>query len=380
MAVMGSKLTTRHDAKAVSFAPATNTFYHGALGEDFDVEGRGASMYYPIARINRVALAERRYDEAIEFLDHENVRRWERSRAAGELLPGLETDTRQAAVDATSLANITRVELSTAIINEMYKDTYLHLGATFVPVPKLKYDYDVIDHMQVRGKAALVGKRMKAQSEAPSFTQTKFELDVYGKLQRMIDVPDEDEYTALLSPTKHMISDVTQVISQDINSLILEDGIQQFKPIRKGSWQSLASTGNQSSRNPLTDISNETQRITRNHGRANIIAMNQNTYAIFVSNTYVRGYEQMLTQRGPGEFTFSKLPGITFLLDVDIPDGVAAIYDKRALTVGDGPMVTEAFRNPQEGLSGHVIRKWIQPVVNTKLKSAFGTYMTNLAG
>ena len=100
----------------------------------------------------------------------------------------------------------------------------------------------------------------------------------------------------MLSPTKHMISDVTQVISQDINSLILEDGLQKFQNTAKGSWKTLATSGTQSSRNPLDDIATERKRVTKNHGIVDTIAMNSVTYAHFVSNTYIRGYEQMLKQ------------------------------------------------------------------------------------
>ena len=369
-------MSTRLDAKAVSFVPANMTWYHGALGADYDVSGRKSAEYYPIAKVNKQAILQDDFEGIITPLDHENYRRWERAQISGNIKQaGMN---RQGALDQTSLANITRVELSTSIINELYKEIYLHLGSNMIPVPKLKYDYDVIVHMKTRGKDALIKKRQKAQVEAPEVVQTNFDLANYGKIQRVIDIPDEDELTALLSPTKHMISDVTQVIAQDINSLILEDGIQQFKTIDKGDWKGLSNNGNQSNRNPLEDIATERKRITKNHGRVNTLAMNSITYAHFVSNTYVRGYEQMLRQEQPGVFSFSKLPGITFLLDEDIPDSVACLYDKRALTVGDGPMVTEAFRDPKEGVSGHVIRKWIQPLVNDTLKGAFGTYMTGL--
>lgn len=370
-------VATRLDAKAVSFVPATMTWYHGAFGADYDVSGRKSSEYYPIAKINKQAMLKNDIDGIIVPLDHENYRRWERAQRSGDIKQaGLN---RQGALGETSLANITRVELSTSIINELYKEVYLHLGCNMVPVPKLKYDYDVIVHMKTRGKKSLIQKRQKAQVEAPEFIQTQFDLANYGKLQRVIDIPDEDELTALLSPTKHMISDVTQVLAQDINSLILEDGIQQFKNITKGRWDDISTSGNLSKRSPLVDIATERKRITKNHGRINTIAMNSVTYAHFVGNTYIKGYEQMLKQEQPGVFTFSKLPGVTFLIDEDIPDAAACLFDKKALTVGDGPMVTEAFRDAKEGVSGHVIRKWIQPLVNTKLKENFGSYMTGLS-
>lgn len=370
------KLSTRLDARAVTFVPETMKWYHGALGTDYDVSGRKGSEYHPIAKINKQAMLEGDLGGIITPIDYESYRGWERAQRSGDLSAA--NLNKQAALNTTSLANITRVELSTTILNEMYKEVFLHLGANMIPVPKLKHDYNVTLHVKTRGKDSLIKKRQKAQTEAPEFVQTNFDLANYGKLQRVIDIPDEDELTALLSPTKHMLSDISQVLSQDINSLILEDGIKQFKTRQKGSWSNFATGGNQSGRSPLVDLAEEGKRIKKNHGRANIIAMNSVTYAQFVGNTYVRGYEQMLKQEQPGVFTFSKLPGYTFLVDEDIDDGVCAIYAKKALTVGDGPMVTEAFRDAHAGTSGHVLRKWIQPLLNNVLKESFGSYMTGL--
>lgn len=368
--------TTRLDASAASYVPATGKFYHGAIGADFDVSGRREKDYHPIASLNKQAMRDGDFENILTPIDYESYRRWERVNRQGSLDEIL--NNKQAAVDFTSLANITRVELMTAILNELYKETHLNKGANFIPVPKLKLDYDVMLHIKTRGKGALVKKRQKSTAEAPEFVQTNFDLANYGKLQRLVDIPDEDEMTALLSPTKHMISDITQVMAQDINQLILEDGIQKFKSVTKGSWKTLAGSGNQSSRNPLEDIAEERKRITKNHGRVDTAALNSVTWAHFTSNTFVRGYEHMLKQLQPGVMSFEKLPGISFIIDEDVPDSVMALYSRKALTVGDGPMVSEAFRDAQEGVSGHVIRKWIQPLVNSKLKDAFGSYMENL--
>ena len=54
------------------------------------------------------------------------------------------------------------------------------------------------------------------------------------------------------------------------------------------------------------------------------------------------------------------------------------MYDKSALTVGDGPMVTEAYRDPQAAVSGQIVRKWLEPKMDSILASGFGTRMTGL--
>lgn len=366
--------TTRLGAQGISYIPYNQTFYHGVLGNDYDVSGRRGSEYHPIATFNKQAAIEGKLDEILTPLDHESYRAWDRYRRTGEFEP--RNLNFQAALDKTSLANITRVELLTNIINEMYKKVYLHLGATFMPVPKLVLDYPVIKHMKVRGKANLIGKRQKAQVDGPEFTQTSFDLATYGKLQRQIDIPDEDELTAKLSPTKHMISDVTKVMSQDINAIIKEDGLDQFSTSSftnaNGHWGTVDASSNISKRNPLVDIQRATEAMTHNHADPDTIVMNRVTFAHFTGNTFVRGYEQMFSQKNDGTFTLAKLPGLTFIIDADIPLDEVFIYDKSALTVGDGPMVTEAFRDPKEGVAGHVIRKWIQPVVNVDLKKGFG--------
>lgn len=385
---MSTEHVTDLNASAVTYVPATGKFYHGRIGGDMDVTGKREQEYHPIASVNLQAAANGDYGGIIQPIDYEAYRVWDRVQQAQTLTPhGM---AKQAAADTTSLANLTRVELSTVIINELYKNVFLHLGAHFIPVPKLKLDYDVMLHMQVRGKSNLIGKRMKSQVESPEFVQTSFDLASYGKLQRQIDVPDEDELVALISPMKYMLSDAAKVIGQDINALIWQDGLSKYanetgadldssdRTIANVSWNSIASGGTINSRNPLDVLARETLRIERNHGHADTIAMNRATYAAFVSNTFVRGYEQMLTQESSGTFTFSKLPGLTFIVDADVPDGEAVIYTKNSLTVGDGPMVTEAFRDPQAGTSGHIVRKWIQPIVNSVLAKGFGSRLTGL--
>ena len=368
--------------EAVTFVPYTNKFYVGAIGEMGEsFSGRSEQNYEPIAVLHPKKLAVMSdgfggkipgpsYDRqgAVEYVNHEMMRKAERYvQAHGHHY--------QAEVDSTSLANITRVELLTEIRNAMYKDVYLINGVDRIPVPKLKLDYDIQLHIKTRGKNALVPKRQKPQVEAPEFIQANFDLANYGKLSRMIDVADEDELSALISPSQKSIEDLSQVMSQDENSLI-KDALAEFVNQAKGSWSAFTSDHN--TRSPLVDIATERARIVKNHGRPNTIVMNSITWAHFIGNSFVKGMEQAFTQRGAGVFTFDKLPGFTFIVDEDIADGTAYLYDKRALTYGEGPMVSETFRDPQSAVSGNVIRKWVQPLVPTKLATSFGSEMTGL--
>jgi len=368
--------------EAVTFVPYTNKFYVGAVGESGeDFKGRNEQNFEPIAILHpnklkmmsdgRGGLVEApSYDRqgAVEYVNHEMMRKADRYvEAHGHHY--------NAEVDSTSLANITRVELMTEIRNEMYKDVFLINGVDRIPVPKLKLDYDIQLHIKTRGKNALVPKRQKPQVESPEFIQASFDLAKFGKLSRTIDVADEDELTALISPSAKSISDLSQVISQDENSLIL-DALETFVQKTKGSWSAFTSDHN--TRSPLVDIATERKRIVKNHGRPNTIVMNSILWANFVGSTFVKGLEQAFVQKQPGVFTFDKLPGFTFIIDEDVADGTCYLYDKRGLTYGEGPMVSETFRDPQTAVSGNVIRKWVEPLVPTKLATSFGAKMDGL--
>lgn len=362
-------------ADAVTYSPINHTFYEGSLEQDYNFEGKNARNYHPIARLRtqkmqytlqgNVMKENPHYDpeDMIEPIDYEMYRKVDR--------------TLQAAVNETALKNLTRVELLTAIINAQYKKVYLINGVNQVPVQKLKLDYDVQLHVKTRGKAALIKKRQKPNVEAPDFVQANFDMVAFGKLSRQIDSPDEDELSALISPLQKSLDDVAQVLGQDENLLIL-DAMDTFVVKAKGSWSALATSGNVSARSPLADIATERNRITKNHGRVDTLAMNSIDYANFVGNTYVKGYESLLTQQSPGVFTFDKLPGITFIVDEDITTGNAYLYDRRAIAHGIGPMISESFRDPYAGVSGHVIRKWVQPISPATLASGFAAKMTTL--
>lgn len=367
---------------AVTYSPYSNKFYVGTLGdENFNIEGKLEKLYEPIAtyhpsKVSMIpdgsgGLVEGpNFDRnaAVEYTNYEMLRRAERAQKKGLNF--------QAAVDNVSLANITRVELLTEIRNREYKQVFLINGVDRIPVPKLKLDYDIQLHIKTRGKGALTPKRQKPGAEAPEFVQANFDMVKFGKLARLIDTPDEDELSALISPTQKAIDDISQVIGQDENSLILSEGLDQFATVSKASWSAFSADHNTNS--PLIHIAQERKRIVKNHGRPNVIVMNSVQWAHMVGNTFVKGLEQMFKQEQPGVFGFDKLPGFKFIIDEDILDAVAYIYDMRGLTYGEGPMVSESFRDPQAGVSGHVIRKWVQPLVPTKFKTAFGTKMDSI--
>lgn len=369
-------------ASAVVFSPYTNKFYNGSVSEGFDFKHDSNLEVIAVLHPDKLAkeyqgaqrVPGKTYDRqaAIEYVSHEMVRQAERYvEKHGH---------KQAAVDSTSLQNITRVELLTEIINRQYKDVFLINGVRKVPVPKLKLDYDIQIHIKTRGKGALVPKRQKPHVEAPEFVQAKFDMVAFGKLSRMIDTTDEDELSALISPMSTSLDDLAQVLSQDEN-LLIYDEMTNFVQKTKGSWSAKNANGDFSARNPLDDISVELDRINSspNHGRANVFVSNQITLGRYLSNTHLQGYTRYMDREGNGVGTLPAFPGLMRITDSDIPTGTAFLYDIRALSYGEGPMMSESFRDPQSGVMGHVIRKWVQPLIPTKLRTAWGAKLDNLS-
>lgn len=357
----------------VSYIPYTKKFYQGDIGVDFDVSGNRGSSLHEIAKLDVNALRTGKRDEAITYTDPEMLRGVERANNATD------SGTFQADSDIVSLSNMTRVELLTEIINRQYKRVFLINGVRQVPVPKLRLDYDIQLHIQRRGSGALVPKRQRPETESPSFVQANFDLVKYGKLARIIDTTDEDELSALISPLGTALEDLAQVLSQDEN-LIIRDAMDTFGVVTYNSWSARNASGNGfSTYNPLDQLSIEIERIVNNHGRPDIVAMDLVQFGYFKSNSYLVGYQDALSRESIGGVAgLPAIDGITRLIDSDLAQGVAYIWDQRALSYGVGPMISESFRDPKAGVSGHVVRKWVQPIVPTKLATAWCTKLTSL--
>lgn len=364
--------STALSANAVTYVPHTRTFYVGAIeGKGFDFEGRHGGHYEPIAKLNLDYLpgGKKGVDRnaQLEYVNTEMVRQAERY--ANNL---------QGATDATSLANLTRVELLTEIINRQYKNVYLINGVRKVPVPKLRLDFDIQIHIKRRGKGALVPKRQRVNVEAPQAVQASFDIVKFGKLARMIDTTDEDELSALISPMSTALEDLAQIMSQDENLLIADAMDNNFHTVSGHDWGAYSSGA--STNNPLDDITSELERIVKNHGRPGYIAMNMSTFGKYLSNLRIRGLFPMSDRDNDGGVgAMPGYPGLTRIIDTDLPYGKAYIWDMRALSYGEGPMVSESFRDPERGVSGHVIRKWVQPLVPTKLGTDWTTELTGVA-
>jgi len=384
-------MPTGLESNAVTFIPYTGKFYVGALeNNNMNFQGRSEKNYEVIAVLHKGKLAKHRqantqgwihdhgYNrlEAVEFVNKEMVRQADRARKYQSATGN--SHNLQAAIDNTSLANITRVELLTEIINRQYKDTFLIEAVRKIPVPKLKLDYDIMLHVRPN-KDARVPKRQKPNVENPEFVQAKFDLAAFGKLSRMIDVADEDELTALISPSTTAIDDISQVISQDEN-LLIKNTMKEFSDVAApGTWD--VRTGDFSDNNPLDDISKEIERIagSPNHGRPNIFVSNLTDLGKYLSNSHLIGFTNAIDREGQGIGTLPGFPGLKRVTDVDIDANNVFLYDQRALTYGEGPMVSESFRDPQRAVSGHVIRKWVEPLIETTLKTAFGTELTGVS-
>jgi hypothetical protein len=361
-------------SEGVTYIPATQKFYAGVIEKDMNVEGRHGQVYHEIAKLNLQALKKGDRENAVEYTDNEMVRR------ADRYLQAQSGDNFQADNDIVSLANMTRVELLTEIINRQYKNVYLINGVRKVPVPKLRLDYDIQIHLARRGKQALVPKRQRPETEMPEFVQASFDLVKYGKLARIIDTTDEDELSALISPLNTALEDLAQVLSQDENLLIRDDGLETFGNVSGADWSARNASGNGfSTNNPLDQISTELERIVNNHGKPDTIVTNMRQFGTFKSNSFLIGFTEALDRENEGGMgSMPGFPGLRRITDSDIASNLAYVYDSRALSYGEGPMITESFRDPKAGVSGHVVRKWVQPVVPVKFQTAWGSRLISV--
>ena len=352
---------------AVTFSPYTNKFYQGAIvgetetGDGFDFRNDGNKTV--IAKLNpKMLLPGADRSAAVIPVGHEIYRQAERASGTN----------RSAGVDTTSLDNITRVELLTEVINRMHREFFLIKGTTPVPVPKLKLD------LPVQGKyvaSKKVPKRQAATVKASTFTQANFDL---WKNVVDLDSPDEDEFTALISPMAFDLQQSADVLSQAENEQIMADGLTNFTEQALGDWA--AHTAGVSTRNALTDVATELDTLikTPNFARPKLIAMNAITYSAYASNSWVQGATFVQDREITGLVPLPKVPGIQALIDPEMPAGVAVLYDPRAMLLGQGPVVSEQYRDERAGVSGNVIRKFIEPLVPTDLRSKFGVKLTGL--
>ena len=353
--------------RAVTFSPYTNKFYQGALdgqskdGDSFDFKHDSGLTVIAKLHPDKLKPGSDR-SAAIEPIAHEIYRQADR-----------EMKSVSAATDKTSLDNITRVELLTEVINRMWRECWLIKGCTPVPVPKLKLDLPVTGKYEASKK---VPKRQAATVKSSTFTQASFNL---WKNVVDLDSPDEDEYTALISPLSFDLQQAADALTQAENEQIYADGLVTFQSATLGSWA--AHTSGVSTRNALTDITTKLDALIKkpNHARPKILAMNGITYSAYASNSWVQGSAFVQDREVIGIVPIPKIPGIMGLIDPEIPTGEAFLYDPRAMLLGQGPVTSETYRSAREGVSGNVIRKWVQPLVPSGLDTKFGYWLKSLA-
>ena len=353
--------------RAVTYSPFTNKFYQGTF-DGVDKAGNGITDFEHDSNLTVIAKLHPEHlapgkdrSAAVEPVAYEIYRQAER-----------EHKSLSAAVDKTSLDNITRVELLTEVINRMHREFWLIKGCTPIPVPKLKLD------LPIQGKyvaSKKVPKRQAATVKASTFTQANFDL---WKNVVDLDSPDEDEYSALISPLSFDLQQAADVLSQAENEQIYADGLSSFGDSTLGSWS--AHTAGVSTRNALTDITSALDTLIKkpNFARPKYIAMNGITYSAYASNSWVQGSAFVNDREVIGMIPLPKVGGIIAIVDPEIPSGEAILYDPRAMLIGQGPMVSETYRDARAGVSGNVIRKWIQPMVPTDLQSKFGVHLKSL--
>jgi hypothetical protein len=127
-----------------------------------------------------------------------------------------------------------------------------------------------------------------------------------------------------------------------------------------------AFTTDHNSTDPRQAIGGVADAIFANNGAPNIIASADKTWRTFASSTFIKGVLQAvplpdmsmakIINQVPG------LPGFTWYVDNEMLNTTAAVFDRKAVALLQGPVRTAQVRLEQEGIDGYIYRDWNLPV------------------
>lgn len=329
------------DNTAVTYSPYTKKFYQGSQDRDGVDFSRDQNMT-PLAKLN----PDRELgDGRIEPIHYETFRQAER-------------DYRQGNIDATSLSNITVIDLLSEVIRRQWRDFNAIQAVRRVPVPKLQLNVPITNKFSASKK---VPELQEADQKSNTFTQANLRL---WKNVISIYESDESRLKATIEPLNFEIDQASGALAKAANEQIVT-AIETFTGSAKGDWGAMTSAGDFSARNPLNDIVDAVSTITDNNFRPNVICMHPRVASDYLSNTFIHAATRPDDQQISGVFDLPKFPGIKGVVDVGFTNTTATVFDQSTMLLGDGPTVAEAFRDPYRGADGYVIRQFLQPLKTT---------------
>lgn len=323
----------------VTYSPYTKTFYRGSLEKgDF----AHADNYEPIAVLH----PERTMgDGRLEF-EAEVMRRAERQQ-------------RDAVITATEINSITNVDMLQQVIGSMWKNTFARSATTSIPVPKLQLNVPVRSaKMAARAK---VGELNVANESNTEFTSVAFNLyknvvDVFASIEARL--------RGTIEPLDYDIKQAAGALGNLANTQIATL-IETATTASKGDWG--AKTSGDSDRDPIDDILTEFVVMNDLHYNPNYLCMHPRVWGDLLGNTnFTKGTAAAAVTRDlNGVFPLPIVNGITAVVDSAFTNTKATLLDSSTVLLGEGPIVSEQYRDARRGADGYIVRQFHEPKLAT---------------
>jgi len=260
------------DNIAITYSPYNRKFYAGK----FDGDGTDFSKDYGMEAIAKLNPDKKIGDGRIEPISYETFRSAERAFKSGN-------------IDATSLANITVIDLLSEVIRREWRDFNAIHAVRRIPVPKLQLNVPITN-------------KFGANKKVPELAQAANE----------------------------------QIVT----------AIEGLTTTACGDWGAMISDGDFSNRNPLDDLVDAVVTITSNHFRPDTLCVHPKVISDYLSNTFIHAATRPDDREFSGVFDLPKMPSIKSVVDVGFTNTVATIFDSRTMLLGEGPTIAESFRDP----------------------------------
>ena len=329
------------DNSQITYSPYTKKFYEGA----WDRDGTDFTKDYGMTAIAKLNVEKELGDGRIEPINYEMFRSAERAYKSGN-------------IDATSLSNITVIDLLSEVIRREWRDFNAVQAVRKIPVPKLQLNVPIANKYAASKK---VPELQEAAQKSNTFTQAQLRL---WKNVVSIYESDESRLKGTIEPMSYEIDQAAGALAQAANEQIVTE-IESLTATACGDWGALNSDGNFSARNPLDDIVTAVDTIVGNHFRPDTLCVHPRAISDYLSNTFIHAATRPDDRQISGVFDLPKFPGVKSVVDVGFTSTVATLFDSRTMLLGEGPTVAEQYRDPHRGSDGWVIRQWLQPKKTT---------------
>ena len=330
------------DNIAITYSPYNQKFYQGK----FDGDGTDFSKDYGMTALAKLHPDKKLGDGRIEPIHHETFRQAERAYRSGN-------------IDATSLSNITVIDLLQEVIRREWRDFNAIHAVRRLPVPKLQLNVPITNKFGANKK---VPELVQADQKSNTFTQAQLRL---WKNVISIYESDESRLKATIEPMQFEIDQAAGALAQAANEQIVTAIEGLTTQAANGDWGELNTNADFNKYNPLADLVDAVTTITGNHFRPDTLCAHPRVISDYLSSTFIHAATRPDDMEFSGVFDLPKMPGIKTVVDVGFTNTVATIFDSRTMLLGEGPTIAESFRDPYRGADGYVIRQFLQPLKTT---------------